>query len=237
MVKLLFLILPAFIFAKSFMISNIPLPKVYVQNLDTNECDKECLQEFLDKEMIFSFLAHSEGKLENEMLDEARALNISILNVGAIKTDGALKIALLLPYKKIGKYASSTTNAAFAYMMTKTHPFELKSYKVDSEEEGELRLALQKIKNDGFSYVIAPLTLHGVKSVIAINPSLNIYFPTINKADLQSSSRSLFFGGIDYKLQSDILLEQAPTSLIIFSDNSQTGKKVTSYQEQIFNES
>ena len=237
MTKLLFLLLPAFIFAKSFMISDIPLPKVYIQNLDTQECDDACLQEFLDKEKIFSFISHANSKLDDTMLDEARVLNISILNIGAPRNEGVVKIALLLPYKKIGKYAASTTNAAFAYMMTKNHPFELKSYKVQSESEGELRQAIQRIQNDGFSHVIAPLTLDGVKSIITINPSLHVYFPTINKSDVRSDSRFLYFGGIDYKLQSDILLTQAPTSLTIFSDNSQTGKKVTSYQEQSFNES
>jgi len=232
MMKLLFLLMPVLLFSKSFMISSIPLPKVYIQNLDSYECDEACLQEFLDKEMIFSFLAHADAKLQSKSLDEARIINISLLNVGALNFDGELKIALLLPYKKIGKYASSTTNAVFAYMMTKNHPFELKSYKIQSEEIADLRLALEQIQKDGFSYVIAPVTLSGANNLVSINPSINIYLPTINKSDVVSNSPYILFGGIDYRMQSDILLKEVDSRLVIFSDKSQTGQKITHYQEQ-----
>ena len=192
MIKLLFLILPAIIFAQSFMISNIPLPKTYIQNLDPYECDEECLQEYIDKEMIFSFLAHADQKLENRAQDEIRVMNISILNLGVFNADGQLKIAMLLPYKTIGKYASSTTNTTFAYLMTKSHSFMLRSYKVESEETDVLQKALNKIKEDGFGYVIAPLTKEGAEHIVTINPDINIYFPTINKHDVNSSSPFYF---------------------------------------------
>ena len=234
MIKLLFLILPAIIFAQSFMISNIPLPKTYIQNLDPYECDEECLQEYIDKEMIFSFLAHADQKLENRAQDEIRVMNISILNLGVFNADGQLKIAMLLPYKTIGKYASSTTNTTFAYLMTKSHSFMLRSYKVESEETDVLQKALNKIKEDGFGYVIAPLTKEGAEHIVTINPDINIYFPTINKHDVNSSSPFLLFGGIDYDAQSDMLMKQAVSPLVIFSDESQTGKRLALYQEMRF---
>jgi len=234
MKKLLFLILPAVIFAQSFMISNIPLPKTYIQNLDPYECNEECMQQYLDNDMIFSFLAHANQKLQNRAQDEARVLNISILNLGAFNAGAQLRIALLLPYKKIGKYASSTTNAAFAYMMTKSHSFMLKSYKVESEESSDLRDALLKIQKDGFSYVIAPVTKKGAQNIINIDPDLNIYFPTINKQDVHSSSPFLSFGGINYQTQSDMLLKEAVYPLVILSDKSLTGKKLALYQEDRF---
>ena len=234
MKKLLFLLLPVVIFAQSFMISNIPLPKTYIQNLDPYECDEECLQEYVEKEMIFSFLAHATHKLENRSLDEIRVMNISIFNLGVFNADGQLKIAMLLPYKTIGKYASSTTNTTFAYLMTKSHSFMLKSYKVESEESEVLQKAINKIKEDGIGYVIAPLTKEGAEHIIAINPDINIYFPTINKQDVNSSSPFFIFGGIDYEAQSDMLLKESVSPLVIFSDESQTGKKLAQYQEYRF---
>jgi len=234
MIKLLLLILPIFVLAQSFMISNIPLPKTYIQNLDPYECDEECLQEYLDNDMIFSFLAHANAKLEDKVLDEARVMGISILNLGAFNPGAALKIALLLPHNKIGKYASSTTNAAFAYMMTKSHAFTLKSYKVESENIEDLQTSLAKMKEDGFAYVIAPLTSEGAQNVITIDPEMNIYFPTINKEDVNSSSPYLLFGGINYHAQSDMLLREAVSPLVIFSDKSQTGKKLATYQDYRF---
>ncbi len=234
MKKLIFLLLPIILFSQSFMVSHIPIPKTYIQNLDPYVCNEECLQEYLDNDMIFSFLAHAKSKLENRDQDEIRMMNISILNLGSFLASGELRIALLLPYKKIGKYASSTTNASFAYLMTKSHPFELKSYKVESEEIEDLQAILQTIKNDGFDYVIAPLTKVGADNVAIINPELNIYFPTINKTDMNSTSPYLTYGGIDYKAQSDMLVKEALSPMIIFYDKSSLGKKLALYQEDRF---
>lgn len=234
MKKLIILLLPIAIFAQSFLISSIPIPKTYIQNLDPYECDETCMQEYLDNEMIFSFLAHADKKLQNDEHDEIRAMNISILNLGATVLSSKVKIAMLLPYKKIGKYASSTTNATFAYLITRSHPFELKSYKIESEEEEEIQRALELIEQDGFNHVIAPLTLKGAQSIINLGSPVNIYFPTINKKDISSDSMYLTFGAIDYEAQSNLLIKEAISPLVIFSDKSQTGKKLAQYEEEAF---
>ena len=234
MKKLIILLLPIAIFAQSFLISNIPIPKTYIQDLDPYECDESCMQDYLDNDMIFSFLSHADKKLENDEHDEIRVMNISILNLGATVLTSKVKIAMLLAYKKIGKYASSTTNATFAYLITKSHPFELKSYKIESEEEEEIQRVLELIEDDGFNHVIAPLTLEGAQSIINLGSPLNIYFPTINKKDVISDSMYLTFGGIDYEAQSDLLVKEAVSPLVIFSDKSQTGQKLAKYEEEAF---
>jgi len=234
MKKLIFLLLPIVLFSQSFIVSNIPIPKTYIQNLDPYVCNEECLQEYLDNDMIFSFLAHADSKLENRDQDEIRMMNISILNLGSYLPSGKLRIALLLPYKKIGKYASSTTNASFAYLMTKSHPFELKSYKVESEELEDLRAVMQTIQDDGFDYIIAPLTKNGAKNISIIDPEVNVYFPTINKKDINTTSPYLSYGGIDYKAQSDLLVQEALSPMIIFYDKSSLGKELALYQEEKF---
>ena len=234
MKNLLFLLLPLSLFAQSFMLSNIPLPKTYIQDLDPYGCDEECMQNYIDTGMIFSFLSRANEKLQNRDLNEIRVLSISILNLGSYYEGEKLKIALLLPYNKIGKYAASTTNATFAYLMTKSHPFMLKSYKVETEELDELAAALNKIYDDGFRYVIAPLTKEGAQNIIEIDPFINIYFPTINKKDVNASSPSLIFGAIDYAAQSDILLQESLSPLVIFSDRSSTGKKLAQHQAEKF---
>jgi len=231
---LLFLLLPYTIFAQSFMISSIPIPRTYIQDLDPYKCNNTCMKELLDNGQIFSFLSRTDKKITDTDLDEARSINMAVLNLGAYNSGAKLKIALLLPYKKIGKYASTTTNATFAYLMTKSNSFMLKSYKVEDETINSLQTALNNIRADGFNYVIAPLTLKGAKNVISLKPELNIYFPTINKDDVNTTSASLIFGGIDYKKQSQILLHKAVSPLIIFSDKSQIGKKLARYQEQEF---
>lgn len=234
MKKLLFLLLPVAVFAQSFLISNIPIPKTYIQDLDPYECDEDCMQDYLDNEMIFSFLSRANNKLESDYHDEIRVMSISILNLGATILSSKVKIAMLLPYKKIGKYASSTTNASFAYLITKGHPFELKSFKIESEEQEEIQRVLELIENDGFNHIIAPLTIEGAQNIINLSPPLNIYFPTINKKDVSTDSMYLTFGAIDYQAQSNLLINEASSPLVIFSDNSSTGKKLSLYEEDAF---
>lgn len=232
--QLLLLLFPAFVFAQSFMLSNIPLPKTYIQNLDPYECDVYCMQDYLDNGKVFSFLAHAYVKIDNAEQNDARVMFVSIFNLGSIHSGKQLKIALLLPYKKIGKYAASTTNASLAYLMTKSQPFMLKSYKVESESVEDLSAAIDQMHEDGFEYVIAPLTQTGAQNIIQISPAINIYFPTINKKDVNSSSSFLIFGAIDYNAQSDLLLKEAYEPLAIFSDKSKTGKRLAKYQREEF---
>lgn len=232
MKKLLFLLLPSIIFAQSFLLSNIPLPKTYVQDLDPYECNNQCLQDYLDHGKFFSFMAKAQHKLDDSTQNEARVMLISILNLGSFNANTQLNIALLLPYKKIGKYASSTTNATFAYLITKSHPFMLKSYKVEDESQESLQTAINTIKADGFDYVIAPLTKEGAENLTKIQPELYVYLPTINKQDMNETSPYFTYGAIDYKAQSDLLLKEAVSPLVIFSDRSTTGKKLSLYQKE-----
>ncbi len=221
--------------AQSYLISNIPLPKTYVEDLDPYPCDEQCLQTYLNNDMIFSFLAHATLKhLNNPEQDEAKLISISVLNLGSIKEEKKLKIALLLPYKKIGRYASSTTNAAFAYLVARNQFFELKTYNIESEGFEDIADALTKMKLDGFEFIIAPFTLKGANTLLELNPNEEIYFPTINKKDLNSTLANIYFGGIDYKAQSDELLKEAVSPLVIFYDKSKIGKELALYEEKKF---
>jgi len=228
---------PIFALAQGYLISDIPLPKTYIQNLDPYPCDETCLQQYLDNDLILSFLSHANSRLKNKKQNEIRLINISILNLGSNIINKKLRIALLLPYKKIGRYASTTTNASFSYLMAKNRFFELKSYKLNTESNEDIQKALLKIKKDKFNFVIAPLTQIGADEVAKINPQINIYFPTINKQDADTISPYLFYGGIDYRAQSNLLIKEAKSPLVIFYDKSTIGKKLSQYEEAEFKNS
>ena len=234
--KYIILLLPFMLYAKSFLISSIPLPETSIQNLDPYSCDEECLEDYLNKGLIFSFLAHADYPLNSENLQNIKKKEFLTLNINTIASNTKIKIALLLPYKKIGRYSSSTTNAAFAYLMSNNVPFELKTYKIENENYKDIKEALEKIKHDKFNYVIAPLTFLGEKIVSKINPNLNIYFPTINKKDSNTNSSYLYYGGIDYRAQSNLLLKETTSPLVIFYDKSSIGKKLSLYQQKQYME-
>lgn len=234
MIKLIFLtlfLLPIALFSRSTQPSNVPLPEITVQNLDPYPCNEACMQKYLDNGLIFSYLSYMSIEMQGEFLSKEKVYYAPVIKSEPTIKRNKIRIALLMPYKTIGRYAASTTNASFAYLISKESPFELKSYKIEDESYEEILKALNKIKDDGFEYVIAPMTQVGEKVISKINPSINIYFPTINKKDTQNSSSYLYYGGIDYRAQIDMLLKFASSPLVIFYDNSEVAQQLSLYEE------
>ncbi|MDF1881365.1 hypothetical protein JHD50_08635 [Sulfurimonas sp. MAG313] len=218
--------------AQSFLVSSIPLPKTYVLNTDTYDCNNTCLYQFLKEERFFSFLAHAKDKLSDPVLNDILLIKTSLFNVERMRQYTELKVAMLLPYRVIGRYAYSTTNAAFAYYLTKNQQFELRTYHVESESIEDLQKVLQKIEDDDFHYVIAPLTLVGAHNVTSLERNMHIYFPTINKDDMNITTKYSYYGGINYKKQLESLMPYASTPLTVFYDQNALGKKLTSITKE-----
>jgi len=178
--KFLSTLLPLSLFAQSFMVSSIPLPKTYIENLDPYGCDTQCLEELLENGQVFSFLAYTQDGVEDSSLSQQREMQMAILNVRKPHSHATFKVAMMLPAKKIGKYAASTTNAVFSYLLNQNNSFSLQSYNLEDETPLTLKTTLQQIQNDGFRYVIAPLTSTGAKALVETNTQLHIYVPTIH---------------------------------------------------------
>lgn len=227
--KYIFLLSLGFIFlhAQSFLVSSIPLPKTYVLNTDENECNNECLYQLIEEERFFSFLAYAKDKIDDPILNDVLLIKTSLFNVERMRQYTELKIAMLLPYRVIGRYAYSTTNAAFAYYLTKNRTFELKTYHAESENLEELEKVLRQIEEDDFHYVIAPLTKVGAHNVASLDLNMHIFFPTINKDDMNISTDYSYYGGINYKKQIESLMPYSSTPLTVFYDKSTLGKQLT----------
>jgi hypothetical protein len=110
--------------------------------------------------------------------------------------------------------------------LAKNSAFKVQSYQIESESLKDLKDSMQQIKDDGFNYVIAPLTKEGAKNLVALDPKINVYIPTINKKIIASHSSYIYFGGIDYEVQLDALMEFSKTPLVIFYDDSSFGKEL-----------
>ena len=233
--KLFLILFPLALMAQSYLVSSIPVPKTYIQNLDPYPCDEICLQEYLDKEMIFSFLAHTDSKIDNPELNDQRLIYISLFNLGASAYSNELKIALLLPQKVIGRYAASTTNAVFAYMLTRNRNFSIKTFSIDSEDKDVVEGMIDTIQREGFYYVIAPMTQKGAQALVELRPEINIFIPTINRNDVTTNSPYLYFGGIDYHAQNELLLKESVEPLVVYYDNSRLGKKLTVDVQETYN--
>ncbi|WP_345974239.1 hypothetical protein [Sulfurimonas sp. HSL3-7] len=224
----LLLLIPFFLTAGGIQVSTIPLPTTYIQLIDYDEdCDDDCLQAYLDDGQIFTFLAIAHDKLDNEALDDARMVYVGLFNIGSsYMVDRELKIAMILPYKLIGRYAYSTSNAVFAYLLTRNHPFVLKNFQINDEGPDEMARVLNEIRDENFHYVIAPLTPEGARFIVENEEELKVFFPTINKNDLNTSAENISFGAIDYQTQIDRLTPRASSPLVIMYDKSPKGKKL-----------
>ena len=235
----LLLLIPFFLIAESTQVSTIPLPTTYIQLIDIDEdCDNDCLQELLDDGQIFTFLAIADDKLECMELDDERMIYVGLFNIGSTNmVQEELKIAMILPYKLIGRYAYSTSNAVFAYLLTRNHPFVLKNFQIDDESPEEMERVLAEIKDEEFHYVIAPLTPKGARIIVENEEELNVYFPTINKNDLNTSAENIYFGAIDYKAQIDKLAPRASSPMVVLYDKSAKGKKLYKQTKESYMES
>lgn len=219
-------LLPALLFSRSGVVSSIPLPKTYVQNLDPYDCDAQCLSELIAHEQVFSFLSQMPEASEDPALNEQRLIYVSLFNLDSGDRGTGIRIAIMLPEKIIGRYAATTTNAVLAYLLGKNRYFHLKTFQIGNETPESIQNGLDRIAREHFFYVIAPLTKNGAQTVANLNPQPTIYFPTVNIHDINASGERLYYGGIDYRSQIELLIHEAASPLVIFYDKSSLGEEL-----------
>lgn len=231
---MLLLALPALLFAQSSVVSSIPLPKTYVQNLDPYDCDARCLADLIEHEQVFSFLAQMPNASEDPALNEQRLIYVSLFNLDSGDQGTGVRIALLLPERVIGHYAASTTNSVMAYLLGKNRNFQLKTFQIGDESPESIAAGLEKIDAEHFYYVIAPLTKKGAVTVAKMNPQPHIFFPTVNIRDVNATGERLFYGGIDYRAQIEKLMQEATPPLVILYDTSELGRQLKDSAEMSY---
>ena len=227
MQRLFSLLFPVLILAQSQELSPIPLPSSQIILIDEEDCNVTCLQAYLDDGQVFTFLALSDNRLQDEEMMQVRQEYLSLFNLDVESEE--LKIAMLLPYKRIGRYAHSTSNAVFAYLLTRNQPFVFKNFALEDEEYETIQTTLAEIKEEGFTYIIAPLTKKGAENVASQERELQIFFPTINRQDVNTSADNLYFGAIDYKAQIQKLIPKASSPLVVLYGKSAKGREL--YEE------
>ncbi len=230
----LFLLLATTVWAESSVVSSIPLPKTYVLNLDPYACDDACLADLIRHEQVFSFLAQMPEAVEDPSLNEQRLIYVSLFNLDSGEQGNGVRIALLLPERVIGRYAVSTTASVTAYLLGKNKNFELKTFQIGDESSEAIEKGIRQITAEKFHYVIAPLTKSGANRLTALSPQFNIYFPTVNAADVNVSDDRYYFGGIDYRAQIEMLMNEASEPLVIFYDNSPLGRQLENETKTAF---
>lgn len=209
--------------------SPIPLPSTVIIDLDPDQYDDEALFELLQQGEIFTFLAKSKST-QNPELAAVRQSYMTVFNVTKkIYTSTAFRVAFIVPYKKIGKYAYSTSNSALAYLLNRKVPFEMELLPITDENNETLQSALQSVSGGEYDLVVAPVTLKGAEYFCSQPLDVDLFIPTLHKNRIDCMNNLVTFGGIDYPAQIETLsyLVDSNATTITVSDRSSISKMLS----------
>jgi len=150
--------------------------------------------------------------------------------------DTSISIAIVFPSHTIGKYALEATNSINTYLLDKNQKFDLKVYDIVVQNKNNLIDAVEKIKDDNITKVIAMITKEDLKYLNNIRgiESIKFYLPLVNKNDITNKNEinrlDVTFGAISYVAQFEKLIEYAKDRPIVeFYGNSGIGRTLHDY--------
>lgn len=225
------------LFAKSYIISPLPLPKQEVLDIDTESCNQRCLSELYENGVLFSFVAKFDSTLKDQDLRAKLAKTLVDLDLimkenffENIQDSKKIRIALLVPKDVAGRYSAIGINTILAYLTSRGVAFSFEVFDSKSEDAQNLHQTYEDIKQKKFDCIVALLTQEGVTSLLDnTSISLPTYIPTVNKKQFASISipSKLFFGGIDYEEQVQMLQALAEDEEVVeYDDASSIGSSL-----------
>mgnify|MGYP003411768151 FL=1 len=191
-----------------------------IQANSQSRCDKECLKELSRGvdfiQFIYTPLTMSEP-FKSYYAGIKKLATIPEIEIG--RKD--IKVALIIPQDVIKSYSVVVSDSVFAYIFKRDVGSYIEIFYSGDESAENLNLAINRAKNAGFKYLIAPLTTNGLEIVNSDDyDDLIFYIPTINIKTVQNPNPNLFFGGIDYEAQIQKLLTKANHKITAFGDGS-----------------
>lgn len=147
-----------------------------------------------------------------------------------------VKIAVLGSPSVIGRYSQSVYNVALATLigLNPNGGYTLKRFDITDEKPESIDTALQSIRNEGFTAILAPLTMNGVTHLISVESHLPIFVPTVHKREFPDAPSNIIFGSIDYEMQIKALLPYMSDSVAVFYDNSSIGTLLKEKTESLY---
>lgn len=232
--------------AKSFIVSPLPLPRQEVLDIDFSECDEKCLEVLYAEGKLFSFVAKFNPLIKNPDLRSKLTEVLTNLDLfmkenffEKIQDVKKIKIALMIPREVIGRYSATGINTILAYLTSRNASFLFEVFDSKNEEAQNLHQTYEEIKQKKFDCIVTLLTIDGIKNLIeSTTIAIPTYVPTVNKNQLNLSKipQKLFFGGIDYQKQIEILHKLALDDEVVeYDDASNIGNWLKTLSEQKFN--
>jgi hypothetical protein len=224
MKKILVLLLVInYVYASKYM-SSIKLPKNIIINLDTKECNQECLVNNFNSGNIFNFLGNY--KLENSSPEILSFYSKYKKQLNVSTNEYSLKLAVLIPKVVIGRYSQSTIQAILTYLISRDSDFEVKVFNCKTEDLESIKEQVSLIEEEGYKTVFSVFTKNGFENLKKIDTNLKFLIPTVNDDNLGANEKYIL-GGIDYKAQINRLFNYSSDKISIFYDDSVISTKLT----------
>lgn len=237
MQKLLFIVifLTNLAVAKEHIISPLPVPEQEVMDVDISKCSKSCLNKLYENEQFFSFVSHYRYTKDKSLNEKykiiAEELGIDVLTP-LFNFNESLRVALMIPQKNVGRYSVTSADAILSYLIAHGDNFSFKVFDTQTEEINNLVESYNKINEEGFDIVVGILTPQGLGNLVQnTNITTPIFIPTINEKQAMKflPNKNVFFGGIDYESQVDMMVmfaEKKNSAIISFDDDGTIGKMI-----------
>ena len=188
-------------------LSPLPLPTLTIINLDTYKCDSYCLEEFLQNEQYFSFLAHLNGENIEKFKPQYQNL-LSLFHLKPLLPTQEIKIELYC-HKKTRTICNHVAKAATSYYLSRQATFSIETKIVDNN------ISFDTISYNPEALNILIATYNDSSSLTNLPKNCRFFIPTLHVSTTQGGN-NLYFGGIDYQKQIKELIQLSSGKLAIF---------------------
>ncbi len=210
------------LYAQTQSLSPLPLPSTYFIDLDIYPCDTYCLQNDLENERIFSFLSHA--KEVSPLPQPYKKIYALYSQLFQIPSMSIFSITLLYD-KRLRNLLPSLTQNISSYFLIRQALFSLKTQMLESNVTLQDHID-QAQKSDLIIYLATFNDINDTQP----NTSTPLFIPTLHAKFLHWNGENVYFGGIDYQKQIDLLytLHQGKTA-IFYLKNAALSKSLTDY--------
>lgn len=221
--------------AKEQISSPLPVPEQEVLDTGVDKCSKSCLNKLYENGKFFSFVALYHPTKDKALLEKYQDIT-AIIGVSPLApifdSKETLHVALMLPQKNIGRYSASSADAILAYLIARGDNFSFKVFDSRDEEVNNIVGTYNKIKSEEYDFVIGIITPKGLGNLLQnTDITIPLFVPTINEKRVENLAlnHNIFFGGIDYEKQVDMILnlaKQKQSAIISLNDDGIVGKMI-----------
>ena len=210
-------------------IQDKPIPRNNIMSILPNNCDDRCLKGLLKRDEVFSFLSLYNNQTQDKYLLRSYERYKSFFQTTKV---GKININVIMSSSTIGNYVNTITDSILAYLSLRFVDFEINFIDIKNESTEHIEKAINEISQSNNRNTIAIITDNAIHNLLKTNHhTLNIFIPTINATDINISNTfsNIYFGGISYKKQTDIIKDLArDKNISVFQENNKVSKKITS---------